>query len=235
MGVRTRQALVLAAGLLVAALMLALGRWQLDVYHAQGAHAAAVRASAPPVPLSSVAPAGSAASAGFGRSVSFAGSYDASHQELLPLADRASRFRVLTPFRQSDGSVVAVVRGISGSTAPPPPTEPVAQVGVLLPTEDPDTVAGAVNVPLLAQRWPGPLVGGYVALWASDAARQRLEPAAVVLPQGSGRLQNGAYALQWWVFAGFALLFAVRIARDLDHGLEFDVAEIESVTLSRRT
>jgi surfeit locus 1 family protein len=233
--VRARQALVLAAGVLAAVVMLLLGRWQLDVYHAQGARAAAQRAAAPPVALTTVAPAGSAVTEGFGRSVSFAGSYDARNQELLPVAGEGGRYRVLTPLRQADGSVVPVVRGISGSPAPPPPSGQVSQVGVLLPSENPDTVASPVNVPLLAQRWPGPLVDGYVTLAPSQASGQGLAPLTVALPSDSGRLQNGAYALQWWVFAGFALVFAVRIARDLDRRSDLDLIQIEMGSAARRT
>ena len=72
-----------------------------------------------------------------------------------------------------------------------------------------------VRVPELAQTWPGPLVDGFVTLSADDAARQGLEPAPLALPEGRGRLRNGAYAMQWWLFAGFAVVMAARIARDL--------------------
>ena len=36
-----------------------------------------------------------------------------------------------------------------------------------------------------------------------------------MLPEGQGRLRNGAYAVQWWIFAAFAVLMAAKIARDL--------------------
>jgi hypothetical protein len=70
-------------------------------------------------------------------------------------------------------------------------------------------------VPQLAQRWPGPLVEGFVTLSAAEATAHGLEQAAVTLPEGRGRLRNGAYALQWWLFAGFTLVMAVRMARDV--------------------
>ena len=78
-----------------------------------------------------------------------------------------------------------------------------------------------VRVAELAQTWPGPLVDGFVTLSPGDAERQGLEPATVRLPEGRGRLRNGAYAMQWWLFAGFAVVMAVRIARDM-HAVELD-------------
>ena len=71
--IRLQQGLLIALGIVLAAVMVALGFWQLEVYHRQGEAAAARRAGAPPIPLSSVARPGTAATAGFGRSVSFEG------------------------------------------------------------------------------------------------------------------------------------------------------------------
>jgi hypothetical protein len=69
------------------------------------------------------------------------------------------------------------------------------------------------------------LVAGFVTLTAVDASAQGLAPAPVELPQASGRLRNGAYALQWWVFAAFALALAIRMARDQELGSD-EVAEL---------
>lgn len=215
---RLRQVLIVALGLLVAAGMVWLGIWQLDVYTAQGEAVALRRAAEPPVDLASVAPAGAAVRDGYGRSVQFEGSYLGQHQLELPVGDRPDRHRVLTPLRQPDGSIVAVVRGLGTGAAADPPPGRVNQVGVLLPSEQsaggPVTELTAVQLPVLAQRWPGPLVDGFVILSAADAREQGLEPAVASLPTGSGRLRNGAYALQWWVFAAFAVAMAIRMARD---------------------
>ena len=40
-------------------------------------------------------------------------------------------------------------------------------------------------------------------------------PAPLNLPAGQGRLRNGAYAFQWWVFGAFTIAMSIRIARDL--------------------
>ncbi|HMI35845.1 MAG TPA: SURF1 family protein [Propionibacteriaceae bacterium] len=218
---RLKQILLIVLGLGLAGAMVALGFWQLRVYDAQGAEAAERRASAPPVPLGSVARAAESATDGYGRSVAFEGTYDPALQLLVPM--EGGRFRVLTGLRQPDGSLVAVIRGVVSSPNPPaPPTGLVQQVGVLLPTEEhlpePDLPGGqiaSVRLPALAQLWPGPLVGGYVNLSSADATSQGLAPAPSQLPEAPGRLRNGAYSMQWWLFAAFTVFMAFRMARDI--------------------
>ncbi len=223
---RLRQALILALGVMVGAGMVWLGLWQLDVYQAQGESAAARRAGAPPIELQEVAQAGTRVREGYGRSVRFAGTYLAQPQELVPVAEQPGMLRVVTPLRQADGSVVPVVRGAvldtpGGPDVPPPPTETVAQTGILLPSEEASGPAGnSLELPVLAQSWPGPLIDGFVVLSAADAQAQSLEPAPVSLPEARGRLRNGAYALQWWVFAAFTVFMAIRIARDSGRGVK---------------
>ena len=214
-----RQLLIGAAGAALAAIMVVLGLWQLDVYHRSGSAAAARRAAEPAVDLGTVAPAGSAVRDGYGRTVRFSGTYEPGLQKLLPLADRPGTYRVLAAVRQADGSIVPVVRGIATGDVPAPPAGPVTQTGVLLPSEaagdgSPGAEPTTVRLPGLAQEWPGPLVDGFVTLSAADATHQGLEPAVVALPEGSGRLRNGVYAVQWWLFAAFTLVMAVRMARE---------------------
>jgi surfeit locus 1 family protein len=224
MTLRVKQGLVIALGIAVAAAMLAMGYWQLEVYHNQGQEAAARRASAPPVPLSSVARAGAAVEDGYGRSVTFEGTYDPALQLLVPVEGKTDQFRILSGLRQADGSLVAVVRGVVFETAttPAPPSGLVHQVGVMLPSEEdvPEAALSSgqmasVRLPALAQQWPGPLIDGFVTLSSADAAKQRLAPAEWQLPEARGRLRNGAYAMQWWLFAAFTLFMAFRIARDI--------------------
>ena len=236
---RLRALLLILLGLGLAAGMVLAGVWQLRVYASQGAEAAARRAAEPPVPLTSVAPVGEPIRDGYGRTVTLRGSYEPAHQILVPVTDRTDAYRVVTLLRQDDGRAVAVVRGVvtetassrrgrppltppqNAAAAPPPPEAPRTQSGILLPSEEaavspggPDGL-GSVRVPQLAQRWPGPLVEGFVTLTAAEATAQALEPAVVALPEGRGRLRNAAYALQWWLFAGFTLVMSVRIARDV--------------------
>jgi surfeit locus 1 family protein len=230
---RFKQALVIALGIGLAAVMIVLGFWQLQVYHRQGAAAAARQASAPPIPLSSVARPGAPANEGYGRPVAFEGSYDPAVQLLVPEEDGAG-FRVLTALRQADGSVVAVVRGVVPEpNAPPPPTGPVQQLGVLLPTEEhvpetdlPSGQIASVRLPALAQQWPGPMIDGFVTLSSADAASQGLVAAPLQLPDAPGRLRNVAYVGQWWLFAAFVLFMAFRMARDIGREEGAEVVEI---------
>ena len=78
----------------------------------------------------------------------------------------------------------------------------------------------------LAQQWPGPLIDGFVTLSAADATAQGLEPAQARLPEARGRLRNAAYAGQWWLFAAFTLVMAVRMARDLRLEAATDAPEL---------
>jgi cytochrome oxidase assembly protein ShyY1 len=227
---------IVLLGCVIAGGMAVLGVWQLQVYTEQGAEASATRAAQPPVPLASVAPAASRVTEGYGLSVQFNGTYDTALQVLVPVGDGgpAGSLRVVTGLRQADGSTVAVVRGLvaaSTTTAPAPPTGEVTQTGVLLPSEEAgDTLAPtgqgvglpSIRVPLLAQTWPGPLVDGFVVLSADDARAGGLSPAPLALPEGQGRLRNGAYAAQWWIFGLFAVVMSARIARDLGRRTELD-------------
>jgi surfeit locus 1 family protein len=220
---RLRALLVVLLGIALAAGMMIAGLWQLRVYQHQGAQAAARRAAEPPVPLTAVAPAGAPVNDGYGRTVTVHGSYEATHQILSPVTDRTAAYRVVTLLRQDDGSAVAVVRGVlTESSAPPaPPEGPQTLTGILLPSEETQSApgagpeAGTIRVPQLAQQWPGPLVDGLVTLTPAQADAQGLEPAMVELPEGRGRLRNGAYAMQWWMFAAFTVVMAFRMARDV--------------------
>ena len=209
---------MLLAGFALAAGMALMGIWQLRVYQNQGAEAAARRAAEPAVPLSAVAPVGGAVGDGYGRTVTFAGTYDPAHQKLLTVDGVTDRFRVVTLLRTDDGAGSGRGTwcghrdGVDATGRPPGTGRPAAALrgaGTAGPGTDP------VRVSQLAQTWPGPLVDGFVTLSAGEAERQGLEPAKVGLPEGRGRLRNGAYAMQWWLFAGFAVVMAVRIARDL--------------------
>lgn len=235
---RLRQAGIILLGLLVAAGMVVLGVWQLNVYQSQGSRTAAARAAAPPLALRAVAPVGAAVTEGFGRSVAFSGRYDPSLQILVPSRTDSSSYRVLTALRQDDGSIVPVVRGITDEDAPsPPPSGVVSSVGVLLPSEEnaPDAVTppgqlDAVRLPQLAQRWDGQIIGGFVTLPAEASRAQGLQPAPLDLPEAKGRLRNAAYALQWWLFAAFAVAMAVRIARDA--GLRDDLNRLDALEIT---
>jgi surfeit locus 1 family protein len=228
-----KQIAIVVLGCVIAGVMAVLGIWQLRVYEQQGAEASAARAAQAPVPLASVAPAAARVTEGYCLSVRFTGSYDPGLQVLVPLTGSTERLRVVTGLRQVDGSTVAVVRGLVPAITAEPPAPPageVTQVGVLLPSEEAGDrltptgsgVLPSVRVPLLAQTWPGPMVDGYVVLSAADAQAGGLSPAPLLLPEGPGRLRNGAYAAQWWIFGLFAIAMSARIARDIGERSDLD-------------
>lgn len=88
--------------------------------------------------------------------------------------------------------------------------------GIFMPTEprsdDPD---GSVRLAALAQQWPQQLLPGFLTLGETEARAQGLEPATVTLTSGEGSWQNYGYALQWWVFAAFAIFMTLRFVRAL--------------------
>jgi len=216
-----RQLAIVLLGLVLAAVMVGLGLWQLGVYNAQGHKEAEERASAPAVALDSVARPGQQVGDAYGRQVSFSGSYDPALQELIPTGS-GDRYRVLTGLRLPDGGILPVVRGmVAGRNAPAPPTGQVSGTGIFMPSEgsnpdpaDPSAQPTTVVLPTLTQQWNGLLVNGFATLGADQSRAQSLPPVVVSLPSSHGRLQNGFYALQWWVFAAFAIWFGVRMARD---------------------
>ncbi|HEY9290159.1 MAG TPA: SURF1 family protein [Microlunatus sp.] len=222
---------IVLVGLVIAAIMVGLGIWQLNVYESQGRDAAITRAAAPPVDVTSVAPPGEEVGDAYGRRVRFTGHYDSKLQSYIADPDRPGRYRVLTAFRLDSGGALAVVRGVvDGKNAPEPPSGTMTQTGVLLPSEGADAQAAPSSEPTsvvlasLTQTWPMDLVNGYATLSAEEARDQSLEPATIALPSSHGRLRNGFYALQWWVFAAFAVVMAIRVARDLGR----DADETES-------
>lgn len=79
----------------------------------------------------------------------------------------------------------------------------------------------AISTGELVNAWGGPIYSGYLVLLSSDPAQPSAAdggPAQLPRPTiegGTGlNLQNLFYALQWWVFGGFAVLLWVRLVRD---------------------
>lgn len=221
---RLKQAGVIVLGLLLATAMMVLGVWQFQVFQASGDRAIADRMAQPALELALVAPAGSQGGEAYGRTVVVRGSYAADSQVLVPDPVRSDTYRVVVAIVQDTGTAVAVVRGVHHgprSTVPAPPTGRVEQYGVFLPSEpttDDPVGAGeisSVRVSVLAQRWSWPLASGFVTLDEPTARTQGLAYELPELPREGGELRNGAYAVQWWVFAAFAIGLGLKMARDL--------------------
>lgn len=220
MNTRLKQGLAIGIGVAGALVMIWLGLWQMQVFTEEGNRGVEERARQAPVQLASVLTPEGIDGDAYGKPVIVHGTYLDGRQILIPTGES---FRILDALRLDDGRVLPVVRGLAPSSAiVPAPTGQVQHTGLLLPGEgDAEGAAPgqlrSVRMPLLVQLWDDPLVPGFVTLSAADSAAQGLAQAPVQLPEGQGSFQNGGYALQWWVFAAFALWMAVRIAHTIGH------------------
>lgn len=217
MTTRLAQTLIVAVGVCLAMAGVILGLWQMQAFVDSGNRGVAERAAQAPVPLASHLDARDIVGDVYGKQVIAEGRYLAEQQFIVLGGDGVAR--VLTAFELADGRVLPVVRGLAedDGTTPAPPAGELTQVGLLLPGEGDaaDAAPGeltSVRMPRLAQLWPQQLVPGFITLTDTEAAAQGLAAAPVHLPGGEGSARNGGYALQWWVFGGFALAASIRIA-----------------------
>jgi len=213
-----------------------LGAWQLGVARNKGrASAVAAAPHRAVVPLTTlIAPHAGFPVDGSGRRVTASGRYDASGQVLVgPRVLRGVRgMWVVTPLVVDvSGARLAVVRGFvrSSADAGGAPAGPVAVSGSLAASESPSSDAKLSDLPrgqlvsvdlgALVNRWPGAVYNAFVL--ASD---ERPVPADVdtrltrvpppVIDAGGIAWRNAAYALQWWIFAVFALYMWVKMVRE---------------------
>ncbi|WP_327044099.1 SURF1 family protein [Microbispora sp. NBC_01189] len=220
-----------------------LGRWQLGVFESSGAPR---RAPDPaPVAVAQLTQVGRyVAVDAVGRRVTATGAYDAAGQLLVAdrVADvaapggRAARgdgFWLLTPLRLADGTVVPVVRGwvrSPGDPATAVPEGPVTVSGRLRPAEQTDDVqrtgllprgqVATVSTAELINMWPDARVRDGFVVAAAQEPPSHATPVAVPAPAIGGGLtwRNLAYALQWWVFALFAVYMWFHFVRDTLRG-----------------
>lgn len=239
--VRPRMIGLLVLLLSAAAVCGMLGAWQLDRAEVRGhasqeRHEAALTAAAP-VPLADeLAPQTPFRGDLVARKVAVSGRYEPEGQLLVPdrVHDGVSGFLVVTPLRVTDagdgtgaGAVLPVVRGwvAQPAHASAPPAGEVDVAGYLQASEQSgggvrDGRATAISSAELVGHWGGPIYTGYLVLVSSDPAQDDalvlLDPPSV---PGSGlNIQNLAYAAQWWIFGGFAVLLWWRMVRDEARG-----------------
>lgn len=215
-----------------------LGSWQLGVARDRGAEKARREVAArPPVALSQVlAPQQPFVTEADGRSVVARGSYDPARQVLV--AHRLQHGRdgwwVVAALRTEAGAWLPAVRGWVASPDDPgaapggAPSGPVEVHGVLqpddAPVEDaaplPDGQLAALDAAHLVNRWGSPIYNGFLVVAQevprSGAALSGPQPERVPKPQpqpGGLAWRNAAYAVQWWVFAGFAFVLWWKMVR----------------------
>lgn len=195
-----------------------------------------------------------------GRQTWVEGEYDASQQKLVAgrALDGQTGYLVLTPLRVSDDGtggdswsalsgapVVPVVRGwVSTADAAvlSPPDGTVRVTGYVQASEAtgegglPVGQTDAISSAALAGEWGGPIYSGYVVLLSSapeqDAGLSLLPRPSIEGGDGLD-LQNLFYALQWWIFGGFAVLLWVRLVRDEVRGPATDPDEDPFGALAR--
>jgi cytochrome oxidase assembly protein ShyY1 len=215
-------------GLVVA--FVELGAWQLDVARSRSAADAVERSAAQaPSPLQDVLrphqPFRSDLSV---RRVTVDGAY-ADGQVLVGdrRLDGRTGWWVVAPLR-TEGGTIGVLRGFvtDPNAAPPPPSGEVHLAGALAPGESPAERTdlppgrlGAVDLSVLVQQWPGDLDNAFVFATAesgagipTDLGLTRVPPPPPV-PEGL-TWRNAAYALQWWLFAAFAVFMWFKMVRD---------------------
>ncbi|MBX6384862.1 MAG: SURF1 family protein [Microbispora sp.] len=232
---------LLVIGVLVSFTLL--GRWQLGVFEASGAPRPAPDPA--PVDVTELTQVGRyITGAAVSRRVTATGTYDAANQLLV--ADRVADadapggraaegkgFWLLTPLRLADGTIIPIVRGWVRTATDPATAVPegtVTVTGRLRPPEQTDDVQRSGSLPRgqvaivstaeLINVWPTARVrNGFVVATSQDPP-SRVTPVAVSPPTEGGGFtwRNLAYALQWWIFALFAVYMWFHFVRDALRG-----------------
>ncbi|MQA96096.1 MAG: SURF1 family protein [Streptosporangiales bacterium] len=211
-----------------------LGFWQLGRFERTGAPQPRPEQAAP-VPLAAVAAPGERLTrADVGRLTTVQGTFDGAAQLLVadrPNGDRAG-FWVLTPLRTADGVALPVVRGWVASPSDPATAVPrgtVTVTGRMQPPEQSQATAPAalpagqiamIRTAELINRLPyrtlydGFLVQAEQRPAASNAPAMVKADATEDAAPRAFNWRNLAYALQWWIFAAFAVFMWFHIVRD---------------------
>jgi cytochrome oxidase assembly protein ShyY1 len=214
--------------LVLCAVFVWLGRWQLGVAESTAQREAVEQArSQPPAELTTLLQPhepfrGDLSS----RPFIATGHYASDGQLLVPgrrLEGRPGLW-VLTPFvLDRGGATLPVVRGFvpDAASATPPPEGTLTISGGLAPGESPspDPVPsgqiGSVDLSLLVNTWPGDLYNAFGFVESEDpATASGLTVVPTPIGETGVQWRNAAYAVQWWVFAAFALWMWGRMVRD---------------------
>ena len=198
----------------IACVLLAMWQWgrAADVLEAERTAASA------PIPLADAIVDGEIPGTSIGRTVIVAGAYDPPAPLVVAqrsLGDRAGVW-VVAPMTTEAG-VVAVVRGWLPSAQSPgleAPSGPVLVQGVLQRFEEfygdrprrDDGQLVAIAREAVEESWGTPVLPGVVILQSQQPATSPAPaPVPPTVPRGEVPfpLQNAAYTLQWFVFAGF--------------------------------
>lgn len=216
MTVTARSVALTIVAIVLSIMCVVAGLWQgsrtLDIVEAERA------AIADPIPVLDAAGIEGFPASSVGRPVTASGDYSRAEQLLVAqreLDGRAGDW-VVTPL-VVDGVTVAVLRGWVDSASSPAlavPSGPVALRGALQPFEDfyadqprrPDGRLVAISRAEIESAWDTPVLSLVLVLAAQEPPSDPA-PAPVPLTVQTADvpfpLQNAAYTLQWFVFAGF--------------------------------
>lgn len=227
-----------------------LGLWQLAVARDDAIdRAAAQRAAQQPEPVQElISPYQRWSEENTLRAVQASGEYVPDEQFLVParLLEGESGLWVVTPLLvEGSQARLAVVRGFisDASQAQPPPTGSILVTGALAPGESPNPQPGlppgqlgSIDLAALVNVWPAPVYNAFVfAQDEQDAAGQAVaeHPTRVPPPRIGGEVdwRNLGYAMQWWVFAGFAVFMFWRLLRDEHRGATLQVGPGDGPTV----
>ena len=232
-------------GLLAVAVVLVLGftwlgRWQLGVAEGRAQQEAVEQArSQEPVALTQVLPPQSAFPGELSsRPVVVSGRYTDGQ---LTVPDRRLDGRtgswVVTPFVvDATGATLPVLRGFvtDPADAGTPPTGVLTLRGGLAPSESPTSVPtgpgeiGSVDTSQLVNTWPGEIYNAFLFLESPTSATEAgLTRVPTPLGPTGVTWRNAAYAVQWWVFAVFALWMWWRTVREGHRRLLLEEADDE--------
>ncbi len=207
-----------------------LGLWQYDAWGQRRADAAHDLSDAVPVALDSVMTGDSPfPGRDLGRPVELAGRWMADSTVFVAdrYHDRRRGYWVVTPVMVDGGdSAMAVVRGWSTTPEAAAPSGAADVVGWLQATEGSgpidenpsDDIITMMRIASLVEHVDADLYSGYVvARSVSGDAMTGLEPvtpSAIPAVSGFTALRNLLYAVEWWIFGGFALFIWLRWCRD---------------------
>ena len=217
----------------VTALCVLAGSWQLDAWRSEQALEGADRSGADPVPLADLLDVDTGLRSDVvGRRVVAEGTYAPAEDQLL-VAGREHEGRtgwwVLSPLLVADDTALLVVRGWTPERVlPPVPRGPVSVTVSVQPGEEAGAgvqvtpagdapVVDVVRLPSLVNELPYRIYPAYgLRTDEQPAPVDGLAPVTPPAPETSWRTgaRSLAYALQWWLFAAFAVFMWWRILSD---------------------
>ncbi|MFT4008804.1 MAG: SURF1 family protein [Nocardioidaceae bacterium] len=190
-----------------------LGTWQYDVWADHRHDQAAKLAHQAPRPLDDLlGPDDPFSNDAVGRPVTFTGNWDAAHTTTV--TSGAGEW-VVTPVRIGDSAILVARGSTTPGKAAAPVSGQITVTGWLQPSADAGDETVGVRVADFVQEIDTDLYSGYViARTPQDPGLAPITPDQLPEADSFTSIRNLLYALEWWVFAGFAGFIWWRWCRD---------------------